>query len=360
MNIDIGIDIVRSLLGCDDNNVDRIFKRVRVMFPHVTEGYVRERINKVRGYRERLGVLRGIPVVEQRSPEWYEMRTGMITASDFGVAMGKGKFMTLKDLYKKKCGYEEDTFTPSPPTEWGVKYEPVACSIYEILNYTEVHEFGLIRDMRGGSDFMGASPDGINDNGVMVEIKCPYNTKRPLNGQIIDQYFIQIQGQLDVCELEECDFFECIFNEYYTEGSFVDACDSTSVRFYGAIIERMGVDGRKSYTYSSGDDDESVSQIVEWVVASSCKGSMDCKVVYWVLRESNQVRVYRKEDFFFEIKETVRRVWDKILMYRSNKSKYDEEIGTSKPKPKPNPNPNPNQKRVRQDRSKFHFIPDGE
>jgi putative phage-type endonuclease len=337
MNIDIGIDIVRSLLEDDDHNVDRIFKRVRVMFPYVTKQYISDRIEKVKKYQSQLKVLKELPIIEQRSSEWYNMRTCLITASDFGAAVGKGKFMTLKDLYKKKCGYEPDNFVSCPPTEWGVKYEPVACSIYERLNHVNVHEFGLIRDNRNGRNFMGASPDGINDNGVMIEIKCPYNTNRPLNGQIIDQYFIQIQGQLDICELEECDFFECIFNEYRNEEDFLEACED--VTFYGAIVEKAD----KSYLYSSINDD-----VISWARNNAKKG---VKLVYWVLREHNQIRVYRKEDFFFEIRENVKRVWNKILLYRNNKQLYDLEIGTTiKQK----------QKQPRNSKTKLNFISDEE
>ena len=38
----------------------------------------------------------------------------------------KGKFGTINDIYKKKCGYEEIPFNSNcPPLKWGVKYEPV-------------------------------------------------------------------------------------------------------------------------------------------------------------------------------------------------------------------------------------------
>ena len=59
---------------------------------------------------------------------------------------------------------------------------------------------------------IGASPDGISDLGIMLEIKCPF--KRKIDGAIPEQYWMQIQGQLEVCDLEECDYLECKLWEY--------------------------------------------------------------------------------------------------------------------------------------------------
>ena len=38
----------------------------------------------------------------------------------------------------------------------------------------------------------------------MLEIKCP--TKRPITGFIPEYYHYQVQGQLEVCNLNYCDF----------------------------------------------------------------------------------------------------------------------------------------------------------
>ena len=41
-------------------------------------------------------------------------------------------------------------------------------------------------------------------NGRMLEIKCPYS--RVINGIVPDNYEVQMQIQLEVCDLEICDF----------------------------------------------------------------------------------------------------------------------------------------------------------
>ena len=48
---------------------------------------------------------------------------------------------------------------------------------------------------------MGASPDGITDDGVMVEIKCP--PKRKFTKTVPPHYKMQVLGQLEVCNLDD-------------------------------------------------------------------------------------------------------------------------------------------------------------
>ena len=87
----------------------------------------------------------------------------------------------------------------------GVKYEEVAVMIYEQRNSMKVFEYGCIP--HPVYDFIGASPDGITDSGIMLEIKCP--SSRKITGVIPSYYWCQVQTQLEVCELDRCDFLEC-------------------------------------------------------------------------------------------------------------------------------------------------------
>jgi hypothetical protein len=53
----------------------------------------------------------------------------------------------------------------------------------------------------------------------MLEIKCPWR-RRIVEGDVPTQYYYQIQAQLAVCGLTECDFFECEFAEPPTEAEW--------------------------------------------------------------------------------------------------------------------------------------------
>ena len=103
----------------------------------------------------------------------------------------------------------------------GVKCEPIDTYFYEKLKNTNIFEYGCMPHPT--ISYFGASPDGICDyidtnkqyTGRMLEIKCPKS--RELNGFVPDYYELQIQGQLEVCDLEWCHFEECGLIEYDSE-----------------------------------------------------------------------------------------------------------------------------------------------
>ena len=181
---------------------------------------------------------------EQRSPEWYALRRGMLTASSLAAALGDDFFKSKNELILEKVESKEIPFIPNPITEWGVKYEEIATKFYEKMNNLKIIEFGLIPH----PDFtiFGASPDGICSNdsseeyiGRMLEIKCP--PKRKFTKTVPKHYWYQMQGQLECCNLEECDFLQVKFQEYnsfddyskdgnnfgYTEKNYPKGCTLT-------------------------------------------------------------------------------------------------------------------------------------
>ena len=189
---------------------------------YVIERLVSECVNKIVNdelvYRERLEKLtnlKKLELPEQRSEEWYSLRKKILTASSVASAIGKCHFTTRDELILSKIIAKP--FESNPITEWGVKYEDVAIQFYQELYDTKVLDFGLIPHPE--LDIFGASPDGIcDDNGNkeylsrMVEIKCP--PKRKFTKTVPHHYWMQMQGQLEVCDLDECDFFQVKFQEY--------------------------------------------------------------------------------------------------------------------------------------------------
>ena len=178
--------------------------------------------------KEKLKKLKLLDLPEQRSPEWYAMRKEKLTASSIASAIGKCHFTTREELILSKI--EDKPYESNPITEWGVKYEDIAILFYEELYNVKVLDFGLIPHPTFKA--FGASPDGIcddtgNDEYVsrMVEIKCP--PKRKFTKTCPPHYLMQVQGQLEVCDLDHCDFFQVKIEEYdnyddYLKDIFVD------------------------------------------------------------------------------------------------------------------------------------------
>ena len=96
---------------------------------------------------------------------------------------------------------------------------------YELINNVKILEFGLIPHPK--FKIFGASPDGICSNdspkefiGRMLEIKVP--PKRKFTKTVPSHYGYQMQGQLECCDLEECDFLQVKIEEYDNEEDYLN------------------------------------------------------------------------------------------------------------------------------------------
>jgi putative phage-type endonuclease len=284
-----------------------------------------QRMEKHKEWSEQVERLAKIPQPAQRSEEWYNTRWNLITASDIAQALEEGKFGTQKDFLIKKCDPESaGSFNANlPPLVWGVKYEPVANALYEFRTGQRVLEFGLLKHPT--LDFIGASPDGITQQGIMLEIKCPW--RRKITGEIPRQYYYQIQAQLDVCGLCECDFLEVGLAEYPSEAEFVADGPEYGGRTSegnekGILIEYMD-SGNRSYEYSKIGAD--VHELLEWR-----DSVLECrpggKVVFWRVDVFSVVRVVKDEFFVTEMYAKARVVWDTVLRYRQDPDALRKEL----------------------------------
>jgi putative phage-type endonuclease len=161
---------------------------------------------------------------EQRTDAWYARRHSMITASSVWKVFGTESVQN--QLIYEKCkpyiSSESDDQTRfvnvESPLHWGQKYEFLSAEIYQRRNNTRLGEFGCIQHSDPRFSFLGGSPDGINIDkssplfGRMVEIKNIVN--REITGIPKEEYWIQMQIQMEVCDLNACDFVETRFIEY--------------------------------------------------------------------------------------------------------------------------------------------------
>jgi len=254
------------------------------------------------------------PLVKQKTEEWYNMRHNMITASDFAQALGEGKFGSTEDLIMKKCEKCGDSkaFSASNPFfRWGNLFEPVAIELYSLMHGgIKIHEFGLIQHHT--HTFFGASPDGISDAGIMVEIKCPLKRKIIPGADVPKQYYYQIQGQLDVCKLDVCDYFECEFTQIS-----IEEVDENTNTWRGALIDaEEPIYGPIIKPGSLGQD----------VLDSFCKENPG-KTIVWSLSVFNQKRVHKDAPWVEAKLKDLEVVWNKILHYRNNADKLEIEVG---------------------------------
>jgi putative phage-type endonuclease len=156
--------------------------------------------------------------IQQRTADWYLERKKLITATDAASALEANPYKTKVDLLKDKCEpYVETEPLSNNAMAWGTKYEPVAVHLYEKFENDVVKELGLLKHPR--HKWLAASPDGVRLNGKLVEIKCVYNRK--IRDEEPYMYWVQVQIQLEVCDLEECDLFQCKFYEFKNKDAYI-------------------------------------------------------------------------------------------------------------------------------------------
>jgi putative phage-type endonuclease len=277
---------------------------------------------------KQINELKKIKQPEQRTPEWHTFRNNRLTASDLGTALKKNKYSTRQKLVAKKCGYEEP-FVTGEAIRHGVKYEDVAIDIYARRNNVVVHEYGCIPHPT--LPYFGASPDGICDYssnnknyiGRMLEIKCPKS--RPITGIIPEHYELQVQGQLEVCELQYCDYLECSIKEYPGFIEFLDDSQETITKTKnnmekGIIIELYNIKDKKAF-YFYLNNFNSQKDIEKWEDSKISTIFNDDNIeytgtTYWYLEKYSCVLVERDIPRFNTIKEHIKTFWDDVLKYR--------------------------------------------
>ena len=146
----------------------------------------------------------------QGTPEWFAVRCGVPTASNFDkllCADGKVSKQRTKYLWQLAgetiTGIAEETYQ-NAAMERGKIVEAEARQLYSLVTGEEVKEVGFCI-----SNDYGASPDGLVGEKGLLEIKCPNIATHV--GYLLDNampvdYFQQTQGQLFVTGRAWVDF----------------------------------------------------------------------------------------------------------------------------------------------------------
>lgn len=155
--------------------------------------------------------------IEEQTPEWFEWRSTVCSASDAPAVMGKGMFQikTQYDLYLRDTGQKEVFYSKAMSD--GHKFEETAL---ELARNTfggkwekALFEHDILHTkLDGGHTVLkfGASLDGwdMDHKYPVLEIKCvSSNSPTWNNDDILSNYKYQVQQQLTVTVSERALFF---------------------------------------------------------------------------------------------------------------------------------------------------------
>jgi putative phage-type endonuclease len=321
----------------------------------------------------------------QRDPLWLLKRNGFITASEAASTLALTQheidlrdqgiidlppekkvgqvipaYNTYAELMRKKCAPASSEGSPgSVEMEWGVAYEHIVTELHQAFSGTDIHAFNLIPHPT--IPFLAASPDGVSSDGRMVEIKCPYS--RMPSGKPKIQYWIQMQLQMECCDMEVCDFLDIVIREYGNREAYLndkygvtedhaehaDHADqeefiysrTATGRPKGIMIERniqdvqTGKIHRKYYyppVLHFENEQQENAWLEEWAqtvyqeIGQSTKRILDVltnqietyQIRYWYVEQWNCVPVARDREWFKLRYPDLKAFWDQVTYYRAN------------------------------------------
>jgi len=142
--------------------------------------------------------------VEQNTPEWFALRVGIPTASNFdriltptGKQSTQARMYALELIAEKYGGEDVDKFQGNQWTERGHVVETEARMFYELVYDLTVKQVGFV--YLDESKAVGCSPDGLIGDDGGLEIKCLKATNHfemLLDGIIPTKFIPQVQGSL--------------------------------------------------------------------------------------------------------------------------------------------------------------------
>ena len=245
---------------------------------------------------------------EQRTAEWYEQMSTILSASELGNLFGserqRAKFVVSKSL--PPVPRFQPLAVPSDrmsPFDWGIRFEPVVKLIYEHKYGVTLKELGRLKhpvDPR-----CSASPDGLvyhcplrQRTGRLIEIKCPVT--RELDGSIPKDYYAQMQMQLHVTGLKQCDYVEAVFSSRYNQMPTKEG-PSLYDGFIAVLRTEEPVQGQDfHYVYSP------VNPSMEWKPDTE---EEVIEIIPWRLYQWEEKLVQRNEDWWVSIQPMMEAFW---------------------------------------------------
>ena len=311
--------------------------------------------------------LKEVPQPEQRTMEWHTYRHNLITASNAYKAIEtestrnqlifeKCKPITMEVVMPDLTGIPISNYPSldivkfansekeleiinskiflalniNTPMHWGQRYEQVSKMYYEMVNNVTVGEYGCIPHKF--HNFLGASPDGIVETrdshlyGRMLEIKNIVN--RDITGIPLKPYWVQMQLQMEVCDLDKCDFLETRFIEYADrdafdkDGTFLKTeRDNASGSSYlkGISLFFINKDNLPEYEHKPLEINET-EYTNKWFPMITKKhhdlGHYLVHTYYWKLKEISCVLVIRNKVWFELNIKYFNETWNTILKER--------------------------------------------
>ena len=244
--------------------------------------------------------------VEQRTPQWYEDMKCVLSASEFHKLFESER--TRAHLVFSKVNPEKRDSPHALPThcmramDWGVRFEPVVKRYLERMWKCSIYDCGRLKHQTQKG--LAASPDGIiiteecDKYGKLVEIKCPYSRK--IGGIVPEEYWMQMQIQLEVTNLSECEYVEVEIVSKTAKNMNPDLSGNALEKGTMWLVEK---DGIYKYVYSESEKEEGFNEVE----------SIEYNIV-----EVHNVLVKRDKKWYESTQDVQTQFWNDVEKARAN------------------------------------------
>jgi len=145
--------------------------------------------------------------IEQRSDEWFALRSKRMTASHAQsiAANGKGLNTYIIQLLSEYYSNAPKEIYTNTAMQNGIDLEDDAATVYSFEHNVAIKNVAFVIY----NSYVGCSPDLFVEDDGLAEIKCPSDKvffEYILTGKIDTKYMWQMQMQMLVCEKAWCDY----------------------------------------------------------------------------------------------------------------------------------------------------------
>jgi putative phage-type endonuclease len=288
-----------------------------------------------------LEYLKTLPTQIQGTPEWMAARKEGLTACNIKKVL-YGSIKEKVEIVLDKCK-TDDVYKKiySPAMQHGHQHEDNGIAIFESRSNRDVFEFGCMQHQE--FSFLKASPDGIDNMGEMLEIKMPYS--RIPHEIPKPDYYNQMQLQLEVCDLDVCNFLECVVKHYTSKADYLADINKKARTgpprhcFTGRGLEKgVMLEGKSRdnlyFNYKYAPLDLMPDEIDEWLNENTEELNVEAKEkqeednvvyndfvvrpVYWYLVRYSCIKVYRDSNWISKNIGKFHTFWRTVLYYRKH------------------------------------------
>lgn len=136
----------------------------------------------------------------QRTADWHEQRKGRITGSQAGALLGLSPYQTQAQAIRawvRNAKGAESEILDNPAFSHGRRHERAAQLAMMRHAGITINDCGFLTY----EDWLGASPDGLTDDGGVAETKCPFSwralvTLEPKPLRNLPHYYAQVQLEI--------------------------------------------------------------------------------------------------------------------------------------------------------------------